>query len=326
MVAGIALVLAMSVSAGAQSPNSASVASASASDSTSSAGRPVFKSGVDLVGLNVTVTDKRQRYIPGLDKEQFQILEDGVPQDVTFFAAATVPLDLAILLDTSASMGSKIEVVRQAATGFVHHIHPGDRASIVSFNNTVRVLETFTDDLGALDRAIRQTSAYGTTSLHNAIYIALKEFTKHVKDVGEVRRHAIVVLSDGQDTASLISSDDVLDLAKRSGVGIYTIALKSQYEALLLQSAARSRAHAEADYDMKTLARETGARSFFPLEIAELQGVYGQIADELSHQYSLGYASKNLRHDGAFRRVVVRLLSRPDAYLRTRTGYFSQRP
>lgn len=320
---GIALVITVGASLSAQSPNPGHATGVPVEEAPL---RPVFKSGVELVGLSVIVTDKHERYVSGLDRGDFQVFEDGVQQDLSFFANGDAPLDLAILLDTSASMGDKIEIVREAAIGFARHLHPQDRAAVIAFHNTVDVAQPLTGNAAALDGAISRTTAQGATALYNAVYVALKDLARQAKQLAEVRRQAIVVLSDGQDTASLISFDDVLDLSRRSGVAIYAISLKSTHEARRIRTGVSRPFFSVADYEMNTLARETGARSYFPLEIAELKKVYGAIADELSSQYSIGYVSRNVRQDGKFRRVVVRLSSRPDAQLRTRTGYFAPRP
>jgi VWFA-related protein len=170
---------------------------------------------------------------------------------------------------------------------------------------------------------LRQTAARGGTSLYNGLYLTIKDLVKQRRSNGEVRRQAIAVLSDGDDTASLVGFDDVMDLAKQSGISIYTITLKS---ALTSREGSGGRRYfSQAEFAMKSLAQETGARWFFPTAIAELADVYGVIADELANQYAIGYSSKNGRRDGAFRRVIVRVAERPDARTRTRSGYLATR-
>lgn len=278
---------------------------------------PVFKSSTSLVALNVIVTNPDQGYASGLTRDDFEVFEDGVRQDVEFFAATEVPLDLILLIDGSTSMSDKVSVVRRAANGFIDTMRPDDRAAIVGFSDGVRVLQPLTSDRARVRAAVEGISAKGATALHNAIYVALKEFGRPAAAHGEVRRQAIAVLSDGEDTSSLISFDDVLDMAKRSGVSIYTIGIKGD-----LGRADGSRYFSQADYAMKQLAIETGARPFFPEQIEELDGVYGAIATELSSQYSLGYVPRNVRDDGKYRRVIVRVAERPELKPRTRTGYF----
>jgi Ca-activated chloride channel family protein len=155
----------------------------------------------------------------------------------------------------------------------------------------------------------------GSTSLHNAIYISLKELSKiRALNEEDVRRQALIVFSDGEDTSSLVSFEEVLDLAKRSETSIYTIALRG--------TDTNTRGFREAEFVMRQLAQETGGRAFFPARIEDLNGVYSQIADELASQYTLGYTSKNSRNDGAFRRIVVQV-AKANATPRTKRGYYA---
>jgi Ca-activated chloride channel homolog len=257
---------------------------------------PAFRAGVDLVSLNVTVSDANGRYVTDLNTTDFSVFEDGVKQEVTFFNKSNLPIALALLLDTSASMETKLQTAQEAAIGFAKKLRQQDLAEVIDFDSRVVVLQNFTNSAPELETAIRKTSAGGSTSLYNAIYIALKDLKKVVaKNSDEIRRQAIVVLSDGEDTSSLLPFEEVLDLAKRSETAIYTIGLRAQ---------------------------ETGGRSFFPNQLSDLNGVYGQIGDELSSQYTVGYTSRNPKRDGAWRRVVVRV-NRPNVSARTKLGYFA---
>jgi Ca-activated chloride channel family protein len=275
----------------------------------------VFRSGSALVSLNVTVQDPSAKYVAGLQSSDFAVYEDGVRQDVQFFESNAVPVDLIVLIDTSSSMIDKIDAVHDAASGFLRTLRAGDRGAVVGFADSVSVLQPLTPDHALLEQAVRKTVARGSTAMNNAIYVSLKQFGLGARQDGNPRRQAIVVLSDGEDTSSLVSVDDVLALARRMGVNIYTVALQSKF---LAQSGRRY--FSEADYAMKTLARETGAQSFFPAP-GELKGVYASIAAELANQYSIGYVPANLRPDGRFRRVVVQILNRAGLRSRTRPGY-----
>jgi Ca-activated chloride channel homolog len=284
----------------------------------------VFRSGVDLVALNVVVTDG-QRFVSGLRSENFTVFEDGIQQDVSYFAATAVPLDLALLLDTSASMTDKIATVQQAASGFASTMRAEDRAMVVDIKDATRIIQPLTNQVPAVLTAIRSTTPRGGTGLYNGLYLTLKELVKERRGNEDVRRQAIVVFSDGDDTASLVSFDDVMDVAKQAGIAIYTITLKSRF-AVQQASANGRRYFSQSEYSMKALAQETGARAFFPLEITELAGVYGSIGEELASQYALGYTPKNPRRDGSFRRVIVRVADRPGVQVRTRSGYTAPRP
>lgn len=280
---------------------------------------PVFKSATSLVALNVSVTDTNKAYTSGLGREDFEVYEDGVRQDVEFFAAADVPLDLILLIDGSSSMNDKVSFVHRAANGFIATMRDEDRAAVVSFADGVRVLQPLTGERAKVAEAIDRTGAKGATALHNAIYVALKEFGRPAAATGEVRRQAIAVLSDGEDTSSVLTFDDVLDMAKRSGVSIYTIGLRETHGD---RDAGARRYFSQADFAMKQLAVETGAMPFFPSRAEELDAVYSAIATELASQYSIGYVPRNVRTDGKYRRVVVKVANRPELKPRTRTGYF----
>ena len=280
-----------------------------------SAQRPAFRAGIDIVSLNVTVTDAMNHYTTDLAQPDFAVFEDGVKQDVTFFTRRQQPIALSMLLDSSASMEDKLPTLQSAASNFVRKLRPNDIAQVIDFDSRVEVRQGFTSNQADLVTAIEQTSAGGSTSLYNAIYIALKELQK-IRAVSEedVRRQALVVFSDGEDTSSLVSFDEVLDLAKRSETAIYTIALRG--------ADTQTKGFHEAEYVMRSLAQETGGRSFFPAKLEDLAGVYTQIAEELASQYTLGYTSKNPRRDGAWRRLVVQI-DRQGLTARAKKGYYA---
>ena len=272
-----------------------------------------LRSGVELVSLNVTVT-QGGRYVTGMDKEEFEVYEDGVKQTVSFFSKVQQPIALAVLLDTSASMDKRLETAQEAAIGFARRMRTDDVMTVIDFDSQVRILQTFTQEVAALEKAIRSTSVNGSTALYNAIYISLKELKKvKAPTAEEIRREAIVVLSDGDDTSSLVEYEEVLDLAKRSETAIYAIGLK--------QSNSGRVEFQEAEFVLKQLATETGGRAFFPTSVAELPGIYQQISDELASQYSLGYTSRNTVRNGNWRSVTVRV-TRPGLQTRTRRGYY----
>jgi Ca-activated chloride channel family protein len=273
-----------------------------------------FRGGVELVSLNVTVMEGT-RYVTDLSEEELEIFEDGSKQAITIFSRVQQPIALAILLDTSASMEEKLPTAQEAAIGFARRLRREDVIEVIDFDSQVRVLQTFTNDVSQLEKAIRNTTVNGSTSLYNAIYISLKELKREKATTAEeIRRQAIVVLSDGDDTSSLVEYDEVLDLAKRSETAIYAIGLR--------QSTPARRDFKEAEFVLRQLSQETGGRAFFPASISELPKIYDQISEELASQYSIAYASKNTLRNGAWRRIVVRV-SRPGLTARTRQGYYA---
>jgi Ca-activated chloride channel homolog len=276
---------------------------------------PKLRSGIELVSLNVSVTDPASKYVTDLERGDFEVFEDGAKQSISFFSRKQQPIALAVLLDTSNSMEEKLATAQEAAVGFAKRLQADDVAEVIDFSSRVRILQAFTNDAAALERAIRSTNADGSTALYNAVYISLKELGKvRARSEDEIRRQAIVVLSDGDDTSSLLPYEEVLDLAKRSETAIYTIGLREH------RDGGRPN-FKEAEYVLKQLAQETGGRSFFPASVHELPKIYEQISQELSTLYSIAYTSKNPVRNGAWRRVVVRI-ARPGLIARTRQGYF----
>jgi VWFA-related protein len=274
-----------------------------------------FKAAVDIVSLNVTAMDPANHYVIDLDEKNFAVFEDGVKQDLSFFTRKQQSIAMSLLLDSSASMEDKLPTLQTAATNFVHRLKPSDLAQVIDFDSRVEIRQAFTSKQNELESAIQQTTAGGSTSLYNAIYISLKELAK-IRAQGEedVRRQALVLFSDGEDTSSLISFDEVLELAKRSETAIFTIALRG--------ADTQSKGFHEAEFVMRQLAQETGGRAFFPSKIDDLNGVYSEIADELASQYTLGYSSKNGKRDGAWRRIVVQI-DKPNVTPRTKRGYYA---
>ncbi len=279
---------------------------------------PSFRAGVDVVSLSVTVTDASGRYVTDLTPEQIGVYEDGAKQDTAYFNRTNVPIALALLLDTSASMEGKMATAKEAAAGFARHLRPQDLGQLIGFADRVEVLQPFTGDRAALEHAIGRTAAGGSTKLFEALYVALKELKKiRAATEQDIRRQAIVVFTDGEDTASLVGFDDLLDLTRRSETAVYAIALRSPQEI-------EARTYAITDYSLRQLAQQTGGRAFFPTRTEDLAGTYGQIAAELASQYVVGFVSTNTKRDGAWRRLAVRV-DREGATARTRLGYFGPR-
>ncbi len=277
----------------------------------------VFRAAVEMVSLNVTVTDQKHHYLTDLESRDFSIFEDGAKQEITYFNRTTLPIALSLLLDTSASMESRMTTAQDAAIGFAKKLRPQDLAQVVDFDTRVEILQNFTSDAAALETAIRGTTAGGSTSMYNALYISLKELVKvQAKSDDDVRRRAVVLLSDGEDTSSLVTYEEVLDLAKRSATTIYAIGLQSK------DTSQNSKGFREAEFVLRQLAQETGGRAFFPQRAEDLVGIYGEIANELASQYVLGYASTNQKRDGAWRRLNVQVL-RHGTTARTKRGYFA---
>jgi Ca-activated chloride channel homolog len=278
--------------------------------------QPSFRTAVDVVSLNITVTDPSNHYVTDLTDHDFEVFEDGMKQDLILFNRSNLPVALILLMDTSSSMEDRLSLAQDAAIGFVRKLRPADLGEVISFDSRFETLQKFTNNTASLEAAIRKTVAGGSTSLYNAVYVSLKDLKKiPTRSEEDVRRQAIVLLTDGEDTSSLITFDDVMDLARRSETAIYPIGL-------MADEPAQSKGFREATFALRQMASDTGGRSFFPTDAKSLAGIYGQIYDELSSQYTIGYTSKNTRRDGAWRRLVVRV-GRPNVTARTKQGYFA---
>jgi len=275
---------------------------------------PTFAVGVEVVSLNLVVTDAGGREVPGLGTDDITLFEDGVPQPISLFAQEEWPIRLQILLDGSGSMGAALPVAKRAATRLLQTLRPGDEAVVAQFNRSLRVLQESTGDLGSLERAIDRVSAAGETAFYNALYVALKDQARRSSG-DELHRRAIVVLSDGEDTASVVDDDQLMDLARRAGVVIYTIGL-------LTPPTAGRPAPTVPTYVLTALARETGGRAYFPRSLAELDGTYDRIATELRTLYGVGYVPLNPRADGGWRRIAIRT-RHGNLLVRHRSGYFA---
>ncbi len=283
----------------------------------------VFRAGASLVALNVTVNDGK-RVVSGLVQNDFSVYEDGVLQHVQFFESHEVPIDSILLIDTSASMADKMDTVHEAAIGFLKNLRDLDRGAVVTFGDNVNIVQALSSDKSGLENAVRQAQPHGSTALNNALYVAMKQFARGAQQDGQIRRQAIAVLSDGEDTSSVISFDDVLAMARKSGINVYTICLQNRYSSARAETTRKY--FSESDFAMKTLAQETGALSYFPQSVQELKGIYASISDELSNQYSIGYSPTNWRPDGRFRRIVVKVNAHPEFQPRARQGYTAENP
>jgi Ca-activated chloride channel family protein len=282
------------------------------------AAQVVYRGGTDLVLLSVTVTDSAGRHVANLTREDFRIYEDGVLQEISHFSSQPLPISLSLLVDTSTSMDqdNKLGLAQLAASGFIARLGPDDVAQVLDFDSQTKILAPFTGDKAVLDLALKQMRAGGSTSLYNAIYTALSELRLARGQFGPApRRQAIILLTDGEDTSSIVPSDDVIDLARRSEVIIYAIAIAAK-------SGAPTRAWNEAETVLRSLTRDTGGRVFMAPEPQQLAAIYGQVAEELANQYTVAYMSTNGKKDGTWRKISMQVL-KGDAMPRTRAGYYA---
>ena len=271
---------------------------------------PVIDVSAYVVSVNVVVFDSGGRFVKGLRPEDVEILEDGVPQEVSFFREASdrtgerIPLSVVLTLDTSGSMKRNLHFLQEAATTFVNKLEDVDTVMIVQFNESVKGSATFTDDLDRLDRFIEGMQAWGGTALYDAVQYSL---TRVMDRPG---RKAVVVFSDGADHNSTLRDDDVVSLAQGVEATVYSVAIEGE---------------SGSKGFLQKVSRETGGLYFSPGKVGELSAVFSAIANELHNHYALGYTPKR-QPDGKWRAIEVRLKNRSDLQLRTRKGYVARKP
>lgn len=264
----------------------------------------VIGAEVQVVSVPVLAFDRAGRFIADLRKEELTVLEDGVPQEITYLGRGSgedrIPLSVALSLDTSGSMQDSISFLREAASFFTGKLEGGDTALVIQFNETVKSSAEFTDDIERLDSFIAGLRAWGATSLYDSIQYGLER----LKD--RPGRKALIVFSDGEDTSSVAGKDDVVAYARSIEASIYAIGIKG---------------FRTPRGFLKQIAEETGGAYFFPDKVSELIQVFDTIAKELRNNYLVAYSPKRPA-DNTYRRIVVRV-SRPDATVRVRPGYFA---
>jgi VWFA-related protein len=278
------------------------------------------REAVVLVNLHISVTDPRGKPVTDLRREEFTVYEDGIPQEVSVFSAARQRLTAALLLDASNSMGTgqRMRIARKAAIEFLRNTGPDDRVLVLSFQDSVREIQPPTADRKLLEAAIESIEPSGGTALYDAVVSAAQRLR------GIEGKKAMVLLSDGRDQAlretapgSLHLYEEALEAAVRSEAAVYAIGLG---------------AHLDRETDLeqrRTLqeilegfAERTGGRFYNPERPGQLSGVYDQIAEDLSRQYTLAYTPSNTARDGAWRTIRVEV-ARPTLRVLTRPGYFA---
>ena len=303
-----------------------------------------IRANVDMVSLPVVVTNRDGRRITDLKKENFQILENSVQQEIAGFAATDEPVEVALLLDTSGSTELELAKIQNAAIQFTHQLHPDDEVAIMSFANDVKLQSDFSIDRNRNEYGIKKTRSGGCTVAYEAVWLALEEVLKPIQE-----RKALVIFSDGVDTCSAKASrKETLDLAKETKATIYSVYYNTESDVYRIQNRGgypttqvppvifpgptitrrpTMGGGPGDDYPggkayLKELADYSGGVLFDGMQ--DLSYAFAQVAEELASQYSIGYYSTDQKHDGKFRKVEVRL-NKSDLVARTKKGYFAQK-
>jgi Ca-activated chloride channel family protein len=280
--------------------------------SLASTGFAQFRSGVDLVNF-VVVASGRDGLVDGLTRDDFEILEEGKPQQIQFFGRGDVsermPLRLGLLMDVSGSMGMDLEMSRSAAIRFMNAVEYARDVTLVDFDTEVRLAQYSQDDFPRLIDRIRNTKLGGWTAFYDAIQVYLNGIAM------EDGQKVLVIYTDGGDTRSRISMGQVIELLKLVDVSVYAIGFVSNQP---------SQVRVEQRMRLEQLASATGGKAFFPGSKEQLGEMYDQILEELNGRYTLGYISNNTGKAG-YRKVDIRITN-PEyrgVKLRARDGYYA---
>lgn len=273
----------------------------------------VYRAGIDLVNLGVTVTDRRGQLVADLTEDDFVILEDGQPQAMRYFATGTgeaPDLHLGLLLDVSESMGGDIGFTRSASIQFLRAMNESQDVTLVDFDTQVRAARFSSAEFPRLVERIRTQKVSGQTALFDAIGVYLDGAAE------QDGRTVMLLYTDGLDTRSAMRLNELVDLVKASDVTIYSIGVTP---------VSSMRLRVEQQAVLRQISESSGGQVYFPASARELDKVYAQVANEIRTRYTLGYISTNERLDGQWRRIDIKI-TRPDAKdlrIRARKGYYA---
>jgi VWFA-related protein len=272
---------------------------------------PIFSIDVANVDVLFTVTDRKGRSVRNLKQEHFRVYEDDSQQTITTFSAgANLPLNIALLVDVSGSVRDKLRFEQEASAEFFRStlIRNKDSAVAITFDTRVELIQDYTDDPGILSKSLRRMRAGGGTALFDAVYLAV---TRKLKD--REGKRILVIISDGEDTASRTSLADAVNTAQRNDVIIYAVSTNS--------SGWGDRSRRGEDI-LHALTEPTGGRVFSPSKAEDLGSSFRDITQELRYQYGLSYSSTNLVRDGGYRQIRIEP-SDKKYVVRAREGYFA---
>ena len=277
---------------------------------------PFIHQNVDLVVVNITVTDPYDRIVTGLDEHNFEIYDDKVPQKIVSFSTEDAPIAVGMIFDTSGSMGDKIQKSKEAALQFFKTSNPQDEFMLIDFNDRPDLISGFTSKFVNLQDRLIFVKSGGRTALLDAVYLGLHEMRK-----ADPSLKAILLISDGGDNHSRYTERDVKQAVKESDVQIYAVGI---FEPLSLRS--RTPEEAAGPNLLAQLAEISGGRMFAVESADELPDIAEKISIELRNQYVIAYKPSNLVRDGHWRRIKVKLVppkGLPPLQVYARTGYYA---
>ncbi len=269
-----------------------------------------------LVVIPVTVTDAQNRFVLGLEKNDFTLSEDGVTQKVTQFAGENAPISAGLLVDTSGSMGAKIQISRDAVSQFLKTMDAHDEACLIEFGDRPQVAASFSSDAKLIESKLSEVEPQGLTALLDAVSMGLEEMRK-----AKNTRKALIIISDGGDNNSRYSEAQIKDLVRQADVQVYSMGVFERLPMLALSAAELSGPKLLAQ-----LSEQTGGRVFSASNSSDLPAIAARIGIELRNQYVLAYVPSNRKKDGKYRHVEVKVKAAPglSAFkVRWRLGYYA---
>src|SRR5208282_2046523 len=294
-----------------------------------------FITHVNLVDVLFTVLDRRNKLVPTLEKQDFKIFDDNMPQDIRYFSRQSdLPLRIGMLMDTSNSIRDRLKFEQDAANNFLFSVlRPRkDEAFLMTFDDEPQIIQNFTNDTGALRDQILRTRSGGGTAVYDAVYEACEKELSHPPrppgDQPDVVRRVMILISDGEDNLSTHTLADAIEMAQRTSVVIYTISTSTQWVSLSEtdpnKTSDRKFHLTDGDKILQQLADETGARAFFPYHVDDLDQSFQDIGDELRSQYSIAYMPTNYVLDGRYHRIRIEVPDHKGYQVRARRGYFAR--
>lgn len=272
-----------------------------------------LKVDVDLVLINVTVTDPMNRLVTGLEKENFRLLEMNMAQDIRHFSSEDAPVSLGVIFDVSGSMNNKILKAKEAVVEFFKTANPQDEFFLITFADKPEVLADFTQSIEDIQGKLVYTIPKGRTALLDAVYLGMSK----MRDARHEKK-ALLIISDGADNRSRYTDSEIKSLVKEADVQIYAIGLFDDVRG--------SPEEIRGPYMLGEMTDATGGRTFTVHDIDEMTDVAVKIGVELRNQYVLGYRPKNTARDGKWRKIKVKLLAPkglPQLNLHHKTGYYA---
>lgn len=292
-----------------------------------------LKREVRLVNIVFSVLDKHNHFKTDLKKDNFEIFDDDIPQQIEFFSRETdLPLRIGLLLDTSNSIHQRLQFEQQAAFDFLYRIlRPGkDMAFLMTFDTHPQIQQSFTSNLDLLRHAIFSQRAGGGTALYDAIILASNKYLRNPPppQEGSNVRRVLVVISDGLDDLSDHARSSAIDMAERAGVVVYTISTTNKWLSPDQKSAENMPYlihYSPGDKVLKQFADDTGGRAFYPYRVDDLAQAFADIGTELRSQYSIAYTPSSHALDGKFHRIHIEIVHRRGLKVRARQGYWAER-